>query len=204
LEIDETLVSATLKLQENNEYYFEITMSKEDIIISNLISYGTYTIRGKIIVFEDKNHNYIFSYKNKENYLVGNVTKPFFNLEKIQLKKWSEKYNLTEWIQEDIISIKRQKNYDTNSVFQPYSYGIYTEPIMQLELILRENNTYSYSIGGYRLSEGTFHRNNNTNELIIYDKNMNHYFYVFITESGLIDSIGTYSVELKNNNISAN
>lgn|GEM_PF-6299952 len=207
LETDKTSVSALLVLQDNNKYYFKISsLYEDDMLTSNIISCGKYTVKGRTIVFEDKNNGYTFRYKNKGEYLVGDNKKPFFNLGEVKLEKWTEKSNPTEWTQEDAVSIRRQRNNDNNNVPQTFSYGTYVEQIMSIELKLRDNNTYSYSIGGsdtyydsiagYVLSEGTFSRNGNTNELILYDTNMKHYFYVFITENGLIENIGCYPVEL--------
>jgi hypothetical protein len=193
--------SCYIEFYKNGCYNLDLENKKHgsDMIDITMLSYGKYFIKNDKVILVDYSHGFSLQLRFFMDDFV--VEKGFtFMKNKIfihqrdnyELECHTSNINITKQKQE------RNTYQQSHKILYPIYYGTYESPDntsrddkysiyetgLGYEVQIKKENKYSVYYKRILISEGTWERNRN--ELSLYDDNLQHPFYVLITEKGLV------------------
>jgi len=142
-----------------------------------IISYGGYSIKGKLITLSDDYNGYQMIFSYSKNMLIG--LKTFSWMQNVKFDYWDYGIENEEYFNKSLPNLKKDivrfnlENKHTNTLyFKEYNNQA------KFSFCLQRPHSYKFFYRDFLISEGTFKRIGN--QLILHDSALNHLFYGLI------------------------
>jgi hypothetical protein len=184
-ELLRTSISIYLEIYQNNVYKIVMTDIIQDREIVYDISFGNYKVINNILYLYDTYNKYEMQYliKNKKlipqralNFLLG---KPFKRYTNQDLE--SNTYDKTPYTSLNKSRANFAKSHKSKALLYYGTYG----SVDDFNFVILSNHKYTMKFDNMVISEGSWKRKGN--ELICYDTNLKHNFYLSIGEKLIIN-----------------
>jgi hypothetical protein len=177
-----------IELNKSGQYALTADVyATEDIIQCTVLSYGTYSIKNRKIILNDICQNITMSFiiEGKNKLKADNIF-CFLKDKMFSLCSYGQDADLLPSFlikNKTNIMQERSRHKNLNQTFiKVFTAGTYVNN-WNAELYLSYGMTYTYKFNGLTVSAGTWDRYEN--ELILFDTNLNHKFYILVEKHGL-------------------
>ena len=181
-------IDCNIYLFKNNSYYIELSENvTSDIIESLVLSYGKFSLTNNEVTLIDKVHNYKMQLILDNNVLI--VKQAFGFITNKRFSCYSPNYHTgipCSNINALFLQEERDKYKKAHIPLVPLNIGIF-ENEQGFKLNIQQNNKYELEFKSIILSEGEWCRDGN--ELELKDLNLEHSFYVLISDKMLISKL---------------
>jgi hypothetical protein len=177
-----------LDLSKSGQYVLAVDVySTEDITRSTVLSYGTYLIKGDKVLLKDICQNITMNFQiTEKNKLKANHIFDFLKNITFVLN-YGQDPDFISYLIKNKTNIAQERQKHKNIYKTQIMIGIGGNYInsWSAELNLSYGMTYTYKLNGLTVSSGTWDKSRYENELILYDTNLKHNFYILIEKQGL-------------------